>query len=186
MFAGSGYEGVLVASFVLALLVVWIAWLHRGQGVKGSTPLPDATFDFQQSWLSTFTALLAILGTLNFSGLALSNDVSFSVVNLFFALLVAVAPLVYQALATPGGKGTAGGFVVACIATLWAAFGVVLSLGLILGQVNQTADGQSGLATTLIMAVIVLTVPLIAVYAHAKLSSLLRSTKALAGGATFL
>jgi hypothetical protein len=36
------------------------------------------------------------------------------------------------------------------------------------------------------MAVIILTVPLIAAYAHGKISALLRSSKALAGGATFL
>src|SRR3972149_571133 len=98
MIAGSGFGGVLIIGFVLAFMVVWIAWARRSQSVKASDPLPDATFDFQKSWLSTFTALLAILGSLNLSGLAFVSDAAYSVLNLFFALLVAVAPLVYVAL----------------------------------------------------------------------------------------
>jgi len=178
MIAGSGFGGVLIIGFVLAFLVVWMAWAQRSQSVKASDPLPDATFDFQKSWLSTFTALLAILGSLNLSGLAFASDPSYSVLNLFFALLVAVAPLVYVALGATG-KGTVGGFLAACVATLWAAFGVVISLGVILSQVTQASQGPE-LATILIMAVLVLTIPLIAAYGYGKLSSLLKPTRAAA------
>jgi hypothetical protein len=184
MFEGSAFAGVLVISFVLALLVVVVAWFQRGQNVKGSDPLLDVTFDFQHSWLSTFTVFLAVLGAMNFSSLAFSSDPSFSLLSLFFALLVALAPLLYRAVGAP--TGTVGGFLVACAATLWAAFGILFSLGVLLSQPSQASVGQSGLATVLMMAVIILTVPLIAAYAHGKISALLRSSKALAGGATFL
>jgi hypothetical protein len=184
MFEGSPFAGVLVISFVLALLVVLVAWVQRGQSVKGSDPLLDVTFDFQHSWLSTFAALLAILGALNFSSLALSSDPSFSMLSLFFALLVALAPLLHKALGAPAG--IVGSFLVACAATLWAAFGMIFSLGVLLSQPSQASVGQSALATLLMMAVITLTVPLIAAYAYGRLSTLLRSSKALAGGATFL
>ncbi len=184
MFEGSAFSGILVISFVLALLVVLVAWVQRGQNVMVSDPLLDVTFDLQQSWLSTFTALLAILGALNFSSLALNSDPSFSMLSLFFALLVALAPLLYKALGGP--TGTVGGYLVACAATLWAAFGILFSLGVLLSQPSQASVGQSDLATLLMMAVITLTVPLIAAYAHGKLTSLLRSSKTLAGNVTFL
>ncbi|HKY78387.1 MAG TPA: hypothetical protein VI688_04235 [Anaerolineales bacterium] len=180
------FEVVLPISFVLALVVTLSIWNQRGSSIKASSPMPDVTFDFQHSYLSTFTALVALLNALNFSGLALNNDVSFSILNLFFAALVALAPLVYRALGTPAGKETVAGFMLACGATLWAAFGVVFSLGLILSQAIQTIGGQAVFAPILMMAVIALALPLIAAYAHARLSSLLRSSKALAGGATFL
>jgi hypothetical protein len=121
---------------------------------------------------------------MNFSSLAFSSDPSFSMLSLFFALLVALVPLLYRAVGAP--TGTVGGFLVACAATLWAAFGILFSLGVLLSQPSQASVGQSGLATVLMMAVIILTVPLIAAYAHGKISALLRSSKALAGGATFL
>jgi chromate transport protein ChrA len=98
--------------------------------------------------------------------------------------LVAVGPLVYVALGATG-KGTIGGFLAACVATLWAAFGVVISLAVILSQVTE-ASPVPELATILIMAVLVLIILLIAAYGYGKLSLLLKSPKTATREVTFL
>ncbi|MEX1247096.1 MAG: hypothetical protein WEA61_01320 [Anaerolineales bacterium] len=177
------FGAVLVIGFVLALLVVLNAW--RASGKDAGDPMPGASFDFKESWLSTFSALLAILGTLNISSFAFDDDPSFSFVNVFFAMLVVAAPLVYKALVNSSGKETIGGFLVASGATLWATFGVIFSLGLLLNLSIQSS-GQPTLATFLTMAVIVLLIPLVAAFAHRKLGALLAGQKAAGGAVYFL
>jgi hypothetical protein len=197
MNASSELVLVLVISLALSFVVVWSAWLKRGSGVAGSDPLPDANFDFQQSWLSTFTGLVAILGTISISSFAFlssgtGSGTSFPLLSLFFAVLVAGGPLAFKALSTANGTGTVGGFLLASASTLWAAFGVIFSLALFLGEVTGQVEvsfegiAQPGLATVLVMGVVVLLIPLIAVYASNQLASMLSSRKALSGHVNFL
>ena len=180
MIEGLGLGGVLAVSFVLAFVVILSAWRQRGAGVKASLEMPNATFDYQQSWLTTFAALLAILGALNFSSLVFNGDISLATLSLFFAMLVAASPLVYKAM------GTLGGYIVASVATLWAAFGVVWSLGLVLNQALVVIEGQTEVATILMVGATLLIIPFIAVYAHKKMSSTLKSPKTVTAGAAFL
>jgi hypothetical protein len=184
MSGASSLGGILAISFFLAWLVIAAAWAKRSSSVKANDPM-DVNFDFQGSWLSTFTALVAILGTLNISGLAVSSDVSLSVLSLFFAVLVAVAPLVYKASGA-GGAGPVGGFLMASGLTLWAAFGVIFAIASFLNNVVSIFEADATVATVLIMAVLTLTIPLIAIYAHGKVSSLVKATKAARAEATFL
>ena len=192
MNTGSELVMVLAIGLALAVVVVWSAWLQRGSGITGKDPLPDATFDFQESWLSTFTGLIAILGTISLTSFAFVSSgsgagSSFPILSLFFAVLVAGGPLAYKALSTANGAGTVGGFLLAAAATLWAAFGVIFSLAMFLFEISQQIEGgQPGLSTFLMMAVIVLLIPMIASYAHNKITSMLKSQRALSGGVTFL
>jgi len=186
---------VLATGLVLSVLIVANAWLNRGSGIIGNDPLPDASFDFQESWLSTFTGLIAILGTISISSFALatSSGSSFSLLSLFFAVLVAGGPLAFKALSSANGTGTVGGFLLAAASTLWAAFGVIFSLAFFLHEIGLQVEGgglegggQVGLATFLMMASIAVLIPMIASYAHSKLTSMLGSRKAFSGGVTFL
>lgn len=179
----AGFGAISVVGFVLAALVVWAAW--KASGRHAGEAMPGASFDFQESWLSTFTAIIAVLGTLNISNLFASEDVSSSVLSLFFAVLVVAAPLVYKALVNADGKETVGGFVLASFLTLWATFGVIFTIGFVLDQINLVY-GQQDLAGFLTMAVIVLLTPLVAAYAHGKLISLLKSQKSARGEVNFL
>ncbi len=104
---------VLAIGLALAIVVVVSAWLSRGSGITGKDPLPDASFDFQESWLSTFTGLIAILGTISISSFVFISSgtgtgASFPVLSLFFAVLVAGGPLAFKALATANGTGNRG------------------------------------------------------------------------------
>lgn len=178
---GSQVGALLAVSIIVAVLVAWSAWRQRGAGIKSSDPMPGASFDFQQSWLSTFAGLLAVLGSMNLSSMLFTNDVTFPILSLFFAALVALGPLVYKALGE-----TVGAFMAAAMATLWAAFGVLISLGLALYQVIQLSETQPQLAALMIMGLIVFILPLIASYAHGKIVSLLRSQRSLSSGVYFL
>lgn len=174
---------VLPIGLVLAIVVVASAWNQRGAGVKSSDPM-DASFDLQQSWLSTFSGVLAILGSLNLTAIALNIDPAYPFLNLFFALLVAVAPLAFKALGGKG-EGTVGGFLVASAATLWAAFGVLISLGLMLNQVVLGVEIEPLIPTLLSLGVVIVALPMIAAYAHGKLSALLKGGRS-ARETTFL
>ncbi|MCL5428929.1 MAG: hypothetical protein M1347_03875 [Chloroflexi bacterium] len=195
MSASSELVMVLSIGLALAFVVVWSAWLQRGSGITAKDPLADASFDFQESWLSTFTGLIAILGTISISSFAFISSgsgtgTSFTILSLFFALLVAGGPLAFKALASANGTGTVGGFLLAAAATLWAAFGVIFSLGMFLLEIGTQVEGgfeggEPGLATFLMMAIIVILIPMIASYAHSKLTSMLKGRKAF-GGVSFL
>ena len=196
MEASSELVFVLVASLALSVLLVAVAWRQRAAGIKGSDPLANVAFDLQESWLSTFTGLIAILGTISLTGFVVvssgtGSGSSFTILSLFFVLLVAAGPLAYRA------SGTVGGYLVAAAAALWAAFGVIFSLGLFLVSISQQVeggltgfDGSSatvpGLATLLMILVIVILLPMIASYAHGKLTTIMGSRKALSGGVNFL
>ena len=196
MEASSELVFVLVASLALSVLLVAVAWRQRAAGINGSDPLANVAFDLQESWLSTFTGLIAVLGTISLTGFVVvssgtGSGSSFTILSLFFVLLVAAGPLAYRA------SGTVGGYLVAAAAALWAAFGVIFSLGLFLVSISQQVDGGltgfdgsaatgPGLATLLMIAVIVILLPMIASYAHGKLTSMLGSRKAFSGGVTFL
>lgn len=196
MSAGSELVTVLAIGLSLAFVVVWSAWLQRGAGITGKDPLPNAAFDFQESWLSTFTGLIAILGTISISSFAFISSgsgtgSSFTLLSLFFAVLVAAGPLAFKALSASNGTGTVGGFLLAAGSTLWATFGVIFSLGIFLLEIGTQVEGgfeggAPGLATFLMLAVIVILIPMIASYAHTKISSTLKSQKAFSGGVTFL
>ena len=183
---------VLATGLALAILVVVSAWMNRGAGITGKDPLPDANFDFQESWLSTFTGLLAILGTISLTGFVTvssgsGSGSSFTFLSLFFVLLVAGGILAFKALSAADGTGTVGGFLLASAATLWAAFGVIFSLALFFLELSQQAEGgQPGLSTFLMIAVVVLLIPMIASYAYTKISNMLKSQKAFGGGVSFL
>jgi hypothetical protein len=183
---------VLAIGLALSIVVVVSAWMNRGAGITGKDPLPDASFDFQESWLSTFTGLIAILGTISISSFAFISSgtgtgSSFPVLSLFFAVLVAGGPLAFKALATANGTGTVGGFLLAAASTLWAAFGVIFSLSMFFMQLSsQTGEGDFEISSFLMVGAIVLLIPMIASYAYSKLSSMLGSRKNFGGGATFL
>lgn len=154
--------GLLLTSLVLALAVVAVAWGQRPSSAKTSNALGGAGFSLGDSWLTAFTFVFALVGALAGGGSW------FSVVCLFFALLVGLSPLAYRATAA-NGSGSLGGYILAAVMVLWAAFGFLLTFSL-LASASMAPVGSS-LAQFLMMLVVVPAIPLIAVYAYSRLAA---------------
>jgi hypothetical protein len=170
--AATSLGAILAIGFVLAVLVVWIAWNQRGNGVSAKDSLSGVTFDFQQSSISTFTVFVAVLGALNLTSIVVGSDITFAVVSLFCAVLVAVAPLFHKALGE-----TIGAFLVASVATLWASFSLLLALAQNLNQVIQMGESEPFLASLFMVIGVALFLPLMAAYASRKLAAALKSQR---------
>jgi hypothetical protein len=176
---------ILAIGFALSLVVVWSAWLQRGSGVTGQSPLPDASFDFQNSWLTTFTALITIVASISFVAITVassgSSGYSFAMLAPFFLVLIAAGPLAYKALGS-----NVGSYLLASAALLWAAFGLVFALVLFFTSLVAQFEAEAGLSTILIVGVMVILIPLVGSYAYNKLTGMLKSSKAFGGGVFFL
>ena len=130
-------------------LCVWRSRLWTGPGWSGSVPATSA-WDVQDSWVTNITALGGTL-TGVFSATALSsffnstNTDGFTVLSLIFGGVTVLAPVVYGALAkapTAGSSaptGSRGGLVLASATTLFAAFGLMADIGLLVSYTIGTS-----------------------------------------------
>lgn len=171
---GSEIDGILVMSLVLAALVAVTAWVNRPASLRWDSSLGKASFEFQESWISVFTLVFALAITL------IGGGSFFSVLGLFFAMLVAFSPLVYRALAGEG-TGSVGGYLLSAVMCLWAAFGFILTFALLVS--GSGASLGATLSTGLMGFVTMLAILLIAVYSHGRIAATL---KARSGGVIFL
>ena len=140
-----GVNTALLAPFVLAAIVVFIAWAITL--VPFNEPLPKLDLDFKESFASTLTAVGALLGTV-ISASVLPEDTvnmskeAFTALNLLFGVAVVAAGLFYSAMQKPEWvtnkddaakqdrklRGYVGPFLLACLITVWAALGEAWTL----------------------------------------------------------
>jgi len=169
-------ENVVIGSAVAAILIIWASW--RAAGKESNRDFHDlagpVSFDIEASWLTTFTAIGAILGTMLDSSETLGTeggDFSSAVgLSLLFGVLIAFAPFVFKALSRPvqvttDGENTVGyqgyvrGLIAANTITLWAALGEMLTLLIILNALlGRAAPFYSGFIGFLIALGLLLTI----------------------------
>jgi hypothetical protein len=152
---------VLVLALVGALIVILLSW-SIVSAVPLKTPLGDVNLDFGTSFASTLTAVGALLGTVISASLLPEDTVTlsssaFAALNLLFLVAVVVAGLVYSALQTPvwvpkeddpsreerALQGTVWAFLLACFITVWAVYGELLTLWLLVDELDVDG-GLSG------------------------------------------
>ncbi len=130
---------LIILSFLAAASLVLVsAFVLRKKHpfACGAQLLGSATWSFSDSWASTFTGVSAVLGLflalgLEFKVQALDQN-GFALLNFFFAVVVLVAALVYQAtgktVSDDDGEhfqGRLWAFFLAAFLTLWAVFGQI-------------------------------------------------------------
>lgn len=131
----------LLVGLALSGLLIGVRWLTlRKESPPNLAPLPKWTF--KDGWASNVVvigavvaALLAAVSSLGpnpFGDFAVAKFVG---LNLIFGALVLLAPLAYSTMRTTAGNdserrtaGTVAGFMIASLGTVWAAFGQLSSL----------------------------------------------------------
>jgi hypothetical protein len=164
---------VLIASGIFALLILGIASVglrFMGQLRFGATLRPE-DLEFSSGFAAGLTLVGALLGTIVSAGVIpehtewLSKD-SYVALNLIFTGVIAVAALVYTAFQTEeGGKvhGRVWAFMVAAALTTWAAFGELLTIWLLISDIDATT-GLTHLGTDIIHTVLAASGILMVVY----------------------
>jgi hypothetical protein len=157
-------NAALLASLVAALVLVAIAWLGSGR-VSPKQELGTLNLNFTTSFASAITVIGAILGTVvSAAGVLPSETVNFSKagftgLNVLFGVAIVVAGVVYAALQRPKWvesptdaryeerqlQGTAGAYLLACVITIWAVFGQMWTLALLIDELGQ-GDGFTAFA----------------------------------------
>jgi hypothetical protein len=181
----SVFVSLVIWSGVLALLACFAAHVAIFAGAKPAnarrpkfrhTIAPVAPWTFNGSWASTLTALGAILGTVLAASGFLTDVVPglssgmFLAMNLFFAFLALVAPVIYSALHDHEAKPTYGGLLAAGIFTLWAAIGQLAAAAQLI-----TRSGLSSSAQYLPWVVVAVMVIVLAAYTRTSLALVLDS-----------
>jgi hypothetical protein len=156
----------LLGGIGLSGLITLIRWLTL-RGVHSNLP-PRPAWSFKDGWASNVVVIgavaasvlgaISLLGTPTFGDFSIAKFVS---LNLVFGGLVFVAPLIYSALkrTVPEGSrtrtvGTVTGFLMACAATLWAAFGQLLTLFVLLQASPHTRPELVFLTILLFLAAV--------------------------------
>lgn len=155
-----GSLGGAAAALVIAALL--LASDRREPKVSLLGRMGGATWSFQQSWGSNVTIGAGILSTL-VTAIAFPahphymDRNSYTLLQVLFAALVTLAPLVYGLLrpgVQAGGAATAGAqgyvymFLLAGALVLWAALGQLATLGVLVGEFSkaESLDAWLGLA----------------------------------------
>jgi hypothetical protein len=155
-FAAHGVTAALWWPAVPALVLILVAGFRaiRRKDTDLTSPLPP-DLDFKTAYASTVTAAGALLATVIAASVlpeqttTLSKE-AFLALNLIFGIAVVVAGLVYAALQRPvwvdvpnttkqqrAMEGTVWGFLAASFITVWAVFGELLTLWLLLDELGQ-------------------------------------------------
>jgi hypothetical protein len=157
---------------VLALgLVVWRASNLKLSSTPLNAPLPDQEWDFGTGFGSTLTAGGGLLTAVVAAGVLPEETEAFSkpeyiALGLIFATAIVVAGIVYSAfeIEVEGKKqGAVWGFLVAAFITIWATFGQLVVLWLLVGELTDD-EGFSGIADDVLFGLVVLTGIALCVY----------------------
>jgi hypothetical protein len=150
-------SGIVLYPFLAGLLLVglraaWIcvesksvSWLTCAKG--------QANYDFGKSWASTLTVVGALLGTMLTAGVLTNADrkAEFASLNAVFLMLSLVAPLAYSAAAArpaaDRAEGTMLALLIASGITLWAVFGQLATMGLLIDELHANDRLSSDLRT---------------------------------------
>jgi hypothetical protein len=182
---------VIFAPLVGAVLWVCARWLVLWrQKYKLGKRLGPANWDFSKSWGSNVTVVGALLGTILAAGVlpeetTTASKATYSGLNLFFGILVLVAPLIY--VATQRAKdvhrsttvkeaqyqGFVWSFLIASTLTLWAAVGELVTVGLLLQEI-RTTDSLPEAVIWVMWVIIGLAVLLLALYAWRSIGAVVK------------
>jgi hypothetical protein len=107
--------------------------------------LGSPTWNYSESWASTFTLGAGVVGTLLSSSGVVPDSTSYlpnaayGALHVLFLLIAGAAPLVYVAWQSADASGVPHGvvhwFLVATAVTLWAAWGQLATLGLLIVEI---------------------------------------------------
>jgi hypothetical protein len=138
--------GVVGITLILAVFVV----TSRGIDLKLTKERLDGhlgspKWNYSESWASTFTLGAGVVGTLlSSSGIvpastSLLPNAAYGALHLLFLLVAGAAPLVYVASQKADASGVPHGvvrwFLIAAAVTLWAAWGQLATLGLLIAEI---------------------------------------------------
>jgi hypothetical protein len=150
-----GVDGALLIPLGVSILVIGAiaAWFMVTRKVRLVDPLGAVELDFTKSFASTLTAVGALLGTIISAGVLPEQTVylskaGFTGLNLTFGIAVVVAGVVYsmvQRVVPEAGKdpkdwkfrGYVLPFLLASLITLWAVFGEVWTMWLLIGELGH-------------------------------------------------
>lgn len=166
-------------SFSIVFVVVRTLTMRRSLEFELGDRMGPANWDFTTSWASTLTAVGALLGSILAAGVLpdetqrLSNA-AFAGLNLFFGLLIPVAPLVYNATRGPKDTDAATGkqpqyqgyvwsFLLASAITLWAVLGELATIFLLLAEM-QAEGSMSAPAILMFQSLLLIAVVFLIVY----------------------
>lgn len=157
---------IISISAVIAIVLVALRYVTLLRAFPPNKRMGSAEWDFSSSWATTLTTVGAILGTiLSAEVLAGDKSLTFVSLNLLFGVIVVVAGLVYSAFRTlelvdsetdedeKQIQGYVGFFVIACVLTLWAVVGELLTILALLHAIDD-ANALSSLVLTLFAAFI--------------------------------
>src|SRR5713226_1252906 len=143
---------IVLVSLALGIIVIVVSGARMSmKGIPLTSPVGPPNWDFSKSWASNITMLGAILAAFFSAKIVVTpkfvSDPGYPMLSVLFALLAAIAPLVFRAIsrekpvvANEGTwdiqyQGTAGGFLLAMFLTLWAALGQLLTLSSLAAEV---------------------------------------------------
>jgi hypothetical protein len=159
-----GVNGALLIPLVGAAVLMALAWWFSVKPVSLGSPLGSLEFKFSESFASSLTTTGALLGTIISAGVLPEETVvlskaGFTGLNLIFGVGVIVAGLVYSAAQKTIWKdvkddptkqerklqGYVWPFLLAAFITVWAVFGELWTLWLLVEELSQD-NGFSGVA----------------------------------------
>jgi len=171
-FADQGVTAALIVALGLAVIIVVIAWGAVADWASPGRQLGALALDFQTSFASTLTAAGALLGTVVAAGVLPEETVNlpktaFVALNLLFGVAIVAAAFLYAATLTSDWaekegdptkevqtlQGRFGPYMGACLITLWAVFGELWTLWLLIDELGQD-QGFSSFGTFVLKALI--------------------------------
>ncbi|HEX6780628.1 MAG TPA: hypothetical protein VF125_01220 [Solirubrobacterales bacterium] len=167
-----GINAALVIPLVIAVVWLIIAWFlgHGNAGLRdklGGT----AELDFSKSFASTLTAVGALLGTIIAAGVLPEETVKLSRggfvgLNLTFGVAIVIAAAVAasflssEAVKNKEGKnewkveGYVWPFMLSALITLWAVFGELYAISLLIGELGS-GEGFTSLGVTMLRVLLI-------------------------------
>jgi hypothetical protein len=176
----AGHGALLVwGSLAAAVMLVGTRWATLRSTHRLGDALGEVNWSFSKSWASTLTAGGALLGTILSTtavipkSTKLLSSAAFAGLNLLFGFIILVAPLLFSAFARasatkaddgePSYTGHVWTFLLACLLTLWAVIGEIVTISILLEEL--TAGALSGSLSWLFLVLLGILAILLAIYA---------------------
>lgn len=169
---------IALAAAVVVVLVAFIAL--RRSPLPGGSPPVSATWDYSKSWASNVGVAGAVIQLFVAAIATLDQPVhmskaGYSLTGVLLAAIVLLAPAVYNMLAGTTGTRRRFAFLLACLLTIWGAFGQLAELCLVIDEFGAAGVLSVG-AVHQFCGVLVGAAIFIASYAISTAASLEQST----------
>jgi hypothetical protein len=183
--------GTALAALVVVVLRYCVFWVAQetSRRPKLTTPLGPVNWDFSKSWASNLTVVGALLGTILAAGVlpdeTAVTKATYAGLNLFFGILILVAPLAYVAMqrekqltvgrevTEPQYRGTVFWFLAASTLTLWAVAGELGTVGFLFRDI-RSAQSLPDAAVVAMWALVIAAALLLLIYAWTSMRAILR------------